>query len=211
MRQKKKSACWKCVICMVRKCWEKTTLPEVHLSLVILLTINSSGFQRVTFIFNLYGESEREVIFYTWSRAHQQREEGRGWLWIYKNAPAKTRVILNLYFLDYVETECVNACGKESKQKASWLLTWVCRIHLNQHLPMWFLKCLPSTVWDTRVNKLNWNNRFPQSKSKHSMDIWLGNVLWHSIVCFVGHCDSLNALNKSINWLFNSNRDRSKI
>lgn len=92
------------------------------------------------------------------------------------------RVILNLCFLDYTETECVNACGKESKQKASWLLTWVFRIHLNQHLPMWFLKYLPSTVWDTRVNKLNWNNHFPYGKSKHSMDILLENVLWHGTV-----------------------------
>lgn len=49
---KKKSVCWKCVICMVRKCWEKTTRSEVHLSLVIILTINSSGLPRKIFIFN---------------------------------------------------------------------------------------------------------------------------------------------------------------
>lgn len=180
---KEKSACWKCVICRVRKCWEKTTLPEVNLILVIALTINSSGFPRKIFIFNFVqrigqGGDLSHMIKSTSAETGRQRVT----LDLKECSSKNYRVILNLYFLDYTETECANACGKESKQKASWLLTWACRIHLNQHLPMWFLKYLPSTVWDTRVNKLKWNNHFPYSKSKRSMAIWLENVLWHGTV-----------------------------
>lgn len=184
-------------------------------NLVIALTVKVSRLPQedvvVGFFLNCLGRQEGG-----WSFTHGQEHISRGRKvedgFVSTVTPTKNgRAVPDLHPWDYAETGGENGCGKESKQKTSWLLTWMRRIHLNQHLPTWFLERLPSFVWDTGVNELNWKNSFPYSENKHSTDIWLENVPWHSTRCFVGHCDSLNALNKSINWLFNCNWDRSKI
>lgn len=93
LQGKKKSSCWKWVDVHGESVLRENNITgDSAQNLVITLTIKLFRLPRNLFFFFFFlivWGGKRGVISYTWSGAHQQKQEGRGWLCVSSDAQPK--------------------------------------------------------------------------------------------------------------------------